>query len=238
MTGNAPTGNVAFTSDGTTVCGAVALPSGISAAKSATCSTTSLATGTHSIAATYSGDAANSGSASATLSQVVNSSGGGSADVVWINDSVPAGAIANGDEAWTWVASNPTPFSGTKAHRSPLRSGEHQHYFYNATATLSVGIGDSLFTYVYLDPVNPPTEVMLQWNDGTWEHRAYWGANQIALGTNGTASLRFMGPRPADRPLGAAFGTGRPSGLGRANPQRYGLHPLRWQSHLGPRRKT
>ena len=90
----------------------------------------------------------------------------------------------------------PAPFSGTKAHRSPLRSGEHQHYFYNATTTLSVGVGDSLFAYVYLDPVTPPSEVMLQWYDGTSWNRAYWGANQIAWGTNGTASLRFMGALP------------------------------------------
>ncbi|RPH80774.1 MAG: hypothetical protein EHM80_04365, partial [Nitrospiraceae bacterium] len=39
-------------------------------------------------------------------------------------------------------------------------------------------------------------EVMLQWNDGTWEHRAYWGANRIAWGDDGTPSRRFMGPLP------------------------------------------
>jgi len=37
---------------------------------------------------------------------------------------------------------------------------------------------------------------MLQWNDGTWEHRAYWGANLIAWGTDGTANRRYMGPLP------------------------------------------
>src|SRR4029453_15447267 len=40
---------------------------------------------------------------------------------------------------------------------------------------------------------NPPTTVMLQWNDGTWEHRAYWGTQS---GVDGPAN-RFMGPRPA-----------------------------------------
>jgi hypothetical protein len=62
---------------------------------------------------------------------------------------------------------------------------------------LVVGIGDTLFAYVYLDPANPPAEVMLQWNDGSWEHRAYWGANLIGLGTNGTVSRRYIGPLPA-----------------------------------------
>ena len=198
VNGAAPTGSVAFKDGGNAIsgCGAVALPAGSANAKVATCSTSSLNAATHSIVATYAGDAGNNGSTSATLSQVVNGGGGGGTDVVWIDDSLPAGAIADGDEAWTWVASNPTPFSGTKAHRSPLRSGEHQHYFYNATTTLNVGVGDSLFAYVYLDPVTPPSEVMLQWYDGTSWNRAYWGANQIAWGTNGTASLRFMGALP------------------------------------------
>src|SRR6185295_10461596 len=34
-------------------------------------------------------------------------------------------------------------------------------------------------------------------NDGTWEHRAYWGANLISWGTDGTVSRRYMGALPA-----------------------------------------
>ena len=41
---------------------------------------------------------------------------------------------------------------------------------------MQVGPGDKLFAYVYLDPANPPAEIMLQWNVEKWEHRAYWGA--------------------------------------------------------------
>jgi len=50
---------------------------------------------------------------------------------------------------------------------------------------------------VYLDPASPPSEVMLQWNDGNWNARAYWGANVIPYGVDGTASRRYMGPLPA-----------------------------------------
>ena len=117
---------------------------------------------------------------------------------VWVEDAVPAGAALGGSgENWNWVSSNPAPYSGTLAHQSALVSGLHQHYFQNATATLSVAVGDTLFAYVYLDPANPPSEVMLQWNDGSWEHRAYWGANLINWGTDGTVSRRYMGPLPA-----------------------------------------
>ena len=51
--------------------------------------------------------------------------------------------------------------------------------------------------YAYLDPATPPTELMLQWNNGSWDHRAYWGANNITYGTDGTVSRRRMGAMPA-----------------------------------------
>lgn len=118
-------------------------------------------------------------------------------DVVWVEDALPTGAIPNGSfEGWNWTCSNPLPLSGTLAHASDLISGVHQHFFSNATQTLTVNTGDTLVAHVYLDPVNPPTQVMLQWNDGTWEHRAYWGASQIPWGVEGTVSRRNMGALP------------------------------------------
>ena len=63
------------------------------------------------------------------------------------------------------------------------------------TATIHTHViaGEALFTYVYIDPANPPTEIMLNWFDGGWEHRAYWGANTLNYGTDGTASRRYVG---------------------------------------------
>jgi hypothetical protein len=115
-------------------------------------------------------------------------------DLVWLDDGVPAGASLSG--SWNWVSSAPAPLSGALAHQSVLAAGLHQHYFRGATQTLSVGVGDTLFAYVYLDPVNPPRQVMLQWNDGNWEHRAYWGENLINWGVDGTVSRRYLGPLP------------------------------------------
>jgi hypothetical protein len=121
-----------------------------------------------------------------------------SPNVAWLDDAVPPGALLGMDsESWNWVSSNPTPNTGSLAHQSALMSGVHQHYFYNSTATLAVKTGDLLYAWVYLDPANMPSEVMVQWNDGTsWDHRAYWGANNIAYGVNGTASQFPMGPLP------------------------------------------
>ena len=119
-------------------------------------------------------------------------------DVVWFDDALPTGASPTSDgDPWSWITSSPTPISGTSAHQSNIVSGAHQHYFDGATATMSVSTGDKLIAYVYLDPNNMPNEVMLQFNDGSWEHRAYWGANNIGWGNNNTNSRRYMGSLPA-----------------------------------------
>lgn len=53
-----------------------------------------------------------------------------------------------------------------------------------------------MVAYVYLDPLNMPSEVMVQWLTNDWDHRAYWGLNNITWGTDGTNSKRFMGALP------------------------------------------
>ena len=124
-----------------------------------------------------------------------------SPNVIWVDDSIPAGAQPGSDsnDSWNWVSSNPTPYSGQFAQQSSIAAGEHQVFFDYATATLTVQTNDTLYAWIYLDPANPPTEAMLQWNDGSWEHRAYWGANNLTYGIDGTTSRTNMGALP---PLG------------------------------------
>lgn len=139
------------------------------------------------------------GLARALLGAMLLACAGHAYAVAWVDDQVPAGAVTTGiGEGWTWITSGPAPFSGAKAHQSALAAGLHQHYFYGASLPMAIGTGNTIFVYVYLDPANPPSEVMLQWHDGnSWEHRAYWGADLISWwGTGGTASRRSMGPLP------------------------------------------
>ncbi len=121
------------------------------------------------------------------------------ADFVWVEDALPSGAgpSSAGGDAWTWVSSSPTPFSGSSAHQSSAGAGLHEHFFNWASSPMSIATGEVLFTYVYIDPANPTTEIMFSWNDGTWEHRAYWGADKINYGTAGTASRHYAGPLPS-----------------------------------------
>jgi serine protease len=73
VSGSAPTGTVAFRDGGTPIsgCSAVAI-GGSGDTRSAVCTTSALAAGTHTIVAAYGGNATNAASTSAPLSQVID----------------------------------------------------------------------------------------------------------------------------------------------------------------------
>ncbi len=138
-----------------------------------------------------------------------------------MDDALPAGAQtgADGGDGWNWVSSlpaplsgsvshisniadsawSPPPYSGNVSHQSGIVAGLHQQYWWGSSFKFPVRYGGKLYVQVYLDPQNPPQEIMLQWGEDTqgWEHRACWGANLIGWGTDGTPSRRYMGPLPA-----------------------------------------
>ena len=72
VTGNAPTGTVKFTDGGTTIgtCSTAALI-GSGNPRTATCTTNTLSAGTHSVVATYAGNAGNAASSSSPMTQSV-----------------------------------------------------------------------------------------------------------------------------------------------------------------------
>ena len=114
---------------------------------------------------------------------------------VWIDDSLPQGARAQGNSPWKFVSKPEPVYSGKK---STVREagGLSQHFFDGAKATLDLAKGSKLFAYVYLDTLNPPKQIMLQFNDGNWEHRAYWGESRISWGKDGTTSRKRIGDLP------------------------------------------
>jgi hypothetical protein len=156
-------------------------------------------TGTGSVTNQPGNSNTNTGSGTTNTPSSNDPSTNAGTQVAWIDDAIPAGAQAGADggDGWVWTSSNPAPISGSKVHPSTIASGLHQHYFVGASATLPVASGEKLFAYVYIDPANPPRQIMLQWNDGNWDHRAYWGENVISYGVYGTAGRRYMGPIPA-----------------------------------------
>lgn len=113
---------------------------------------------------------------------------------VWLEDDVlPAGANWAGEsEQVNWV-NYPNPYySGSKAHQTNNVTGTHQHYFNGVSNSNALKIlnGEELYTHVFLDPTNPPQEVMIQWHANGW-NRAYWGANKINWNPK-----TYMGPLP------------------------------------------
>lgn len=138
----------------------------------------------------------------------------GAADREWFADLLPPGAQTAGEDAWDLLTNNDlwAPFEASLGvlpatlasvpvgggHVEPAAGNLHQHYFDGAATPFTAGAGEQLFCWVYLDPNNPPREVMLQWHTAAgWEHRAYWGANLVNWGSNGTASRLRAGDLPA-----------------------------------------
>lgn len=124
-----------------------------------------------------------------------------SRDVVWVDDELPNGATIDGVEgtnSWKWSTDKDAPvLSGTLATRRTA-SDMGQQFFFVRENPLVLADGDRLFAYVYLDPKNPPKEIMLQAQtaDNSWEHRAYWGENLLNWGGDGGPSRRKLGDLP------------------------------------------
>jgi len=114
-------------------------------------------------------------------------------EFVWIEDSVPEGGRAQG--GWQFVTKPKPVFSGEKSSTRTAK-GLSQHFFDQAKTPLKVADGDVFFCYVYLDAKNPPKEIMLQFNDGSWDHRAYWGADSIDWGKKDSPSRFSKGVLP------------------------------------------
>ncbi len=119
-------------------------------------------------------------------------------ELVWLDDDVfPSGSQLQADTPWKFHSRSEGPvFSGEKAS-TRTATGLSQHFFTGANPGLVIGEGDRLFAYVFLDPANPPKSIMLQFNDGTWEHRLNWGdEDAIVFGVKNTVGKRIAGPLP------------------------------------------
>jgi hypothetical protein len=111
-------------------------------------------------------------------------------EVVWIDDDLPPGNVHTPLE---WIEK---PVLSGKRAFSRTAGGLEQYVIDGLKEPLVVTAGDGLFAHVYLDPQNPPAEIMLQWHDGSWEHRVYWGEDRIEWGTKDTPSRRRAGELP------------------------------------------
>jgi hypothetical protein len=116
-------------------------------------------------------------------------------DVVWFDDELPRGAMVEG--GWLWADAPQAPVKSGKKSTRRGGAGLQQQYFLGGDSPLPIFTSDKLFVYVWLDPKDPPRSIMLHWNDGDWEHRAYWGEDKCYMegALNGPAHFH-AGPLP------------------------------------------
>lgn len=112
-----------------------------------------------------------------------------------IDGAIPDTAAAS--SGWRWVDGP----EGMRAHTQEGGGRRLQHYVLGLPP-VEVHPWDVFYAMMYLDPADPPAEVMLQWNDGTpedggWPHRAFWGEDRIRYGQSGTPSRWRMGDLPS-----------------------------------------
>ena len=98
----------------------------------------------------------------------------------WVNDSKMQAAIHQGK--WDFVDRKASPVKFGKKARRQQAAGLVQHYFDDASTPVTIQAETVFFAWVYLDPKNPPSALMVQLNDGDWNQRGVWGSDQIAYG--------------------------------------------------------
>jgi hypothetical protein len=118
---------------------------------------------------------------------------------VWFEDGFPEGAQpqASGGPELTLISGQIGPvYSGTKALSRTSDNQVSQDYF-NGGVELKVPAGGRIAAYCYLDPMNPPQAIMLQFHTDGWKHRAVWGdADKIPFGTPDTTEKVHIGSLP------------------------------------------
>jgi hypothetical protein len=121
-------------------------------------------------------------------------------ETVWVDDEFPKGAVPQHTEKnheLKWITSGEGPVKSGKRAITRTGKGIVQDFFDGQQTPFTVPTKGKIFAHVYLDPKNPPQGVMLQFNTGSWSHRALWGeTNSIEWGKEGTVERLVMGPLP------------------------------------------
>ncbi len=126
----------------------------------------------------------------------------------WFENVLPKGHAAEG--RWEWLPQpkdlDPNAAAAkrgenlaqwAKWHTHPAAPGMTYHSFHSAAVPFEIQVGDVLFAEVFVEADQLSEELMLQFHDGVnWEHRAFWGADKIAVGQVDSNSRRHVGDMP------------------------------------------
>ena len=125
-------------------------------------------------------------------------------ETVWFDDEVPASAKANvnaGNHPLWLVTSNDGPvFSGQRALKR-MDKGIAQDFFTGLEPPLAVPAAGKIFVHAWVDPLDPPRAIMVQFHTDTWSHRAVWGEiDSVNYGKKDSRERRRIGdlPKPGE----------------------------------------
>jgi Protein of unknown function (DUF1553)/Protein of unknown function (DUF1549)/Planctomycete cytochrome C len=121
----------------------------------------------------------------------------GPAFVPIIDNLLPSTITPDTDDPWPW-SSEKGPHAETRVWTIEAGDLFKQRFFTGMYPSYTVVKGDILSVAVRIDPDAPTRELMLQVHttDDSWEHRAYWGENLIAFGTDNTPARLSIADRP------------------------------------------
>ena len=213
VTGNAPTGTVAFTVNAVTIpgCGAVPL-AGTGSSRTATCATPNLAAGSYSIGAAYSGDGANASSVATPVTHAVLSpsalgkqrdfdgnfkadllwrANAGGAYGIWLMNGTAATVTAGIGLAAPWQVSHTADFSGDGRHDLLIRnatSGSTVMWLMNGVANtgLATLLADPNWTATHTGDFNGDGKADIVWRHAPTGTTSMWLMNGTSFASGGT----------------------------------------------------
>jgi hypothetical protein len=116
---------------------------------------------------------------------------------LWFEDGFPAGAKSGSSGHPLQLTAAPDPVFSGKVSLKRSGAAMAQDFYESGAAPLVVPANAKVFLMVYVDPADPPEEVMIQFfSGGTWKHRAVWGQDIIEFGARGTPERFVAGPLP------------------------------------------
>ena len=119
-------------------------------------------------------------------------------ETVWFEDAFPAGTKpqSTGHPLKLVKKGEGPVFSGNTALTRTVKDAGAQDFF-NGGASFTVPKNGKLFVNCFLDPKDPPKQIMVQFHVGGWKNRATWGEQgKIGFGKPGTDENRRIGDLP------------------------------------------
>ncbi len=115
---------------------------------------------------------------------------------ILLDDAFPEGAKLDPKSSRNWLSEPASAVFSGKVALKQTYQGIGQTSFKKGAKEFSFPANANIFAYCYLDPVNPPQTIMLQFYSDGWKHRAVWGDKSKIPSDKNVPAVIDMGPLP------------------------------------------